>query len=73
MGWLQYYDMIYGLDEIERPDDRILEDDEKCDAWWSRYREDMKKRLIKHHKDMGTKNIDQGVPKPRKGFVYGNG
>jgi hypothetical protein len=68
---MQFYDMIYGLDEIERPDDKIMEDDERLDVWWKHYREDMKKRLIKHHKDIGTKNIDHGVPKPRKGFVYG--
>lgn len=71
MGWLQFYDMIYGLDEVERPDDRIMEDDERLDSWWKKYRSDLKKRLVQHHKDVGTKNIDHEPPKPRKGFVYG--
>lgn len=71
MGWLQFYDMIYGMDEVERPDDRVMEDDEKLDSWWDQYRSDLKKRLVKHHKDVGTKGIDHEIPKPRRGFVYG--
>lgn len=63
--------MLYELDEVERPDDRVMEDDERLDKWYNKYREDMKKRLIKHHKDLGTKNIDYGVPRPRKGMVFG--
>lgn len=71
LGWLQFYDMIYGMDEVEKPDDRIMEDDEKLDKWWKYYRENMHKKLLEHHKSMGTKNIDYGVPRPRKGMVFG--
>ena len=71
LGWLQFYDMIYGMDEIERPDDRVMEDDERLDLWWEKYRENLKKRLIEHHKSTGTKNIDYGMPKPARGMVFG--
>lgn len=71
LGWLQFYEMINNLDEVERPDDRVMEDDEKLDKWYKKYRADVKKRLIKYHKDTGTKNIDHDPPKPRRGFVYG--
>jgi hypothetical protein len=63
--------MIYGLDEVERPDDKIMEDDERLDMWWSGYREDMRKRLLEHHKTMKTKHVDRGVPKPHRGMVFG--
>jgi hypothetical protein len=63
--------MIYGLDEVERPDDRVMEDDERLDSWWKKYREDLKKRLVEHHKGMGTKNIDYGYTKPKRGMVFG--
>lgn len=63
--------MVFELDEVERPDDRVIEDDEALDRWYALYKEDIKKKLLKHHKDTGTKNIDYGVPKPRRGFVFG--
>ena len=63
--------MLYSLDEVERPDDRVMVDDDKLDKWYESYRSSILKRLKKHHKDMDTPNIDYDIPKPRRGMVFG--
>ncbi len=71
MGWIQFYDMLYTLDEVERPPDKIMADDEKLDEWYEHYRRGVVQRLKKHHKDMKTGHVDHDPPPPRKGFVFG--
>ena len=63
--------MINELDEIEKPDNRIIEDDDALDKWYKSYRASILKRLKKHHKNMDTPNIDYDIPEPRRGYVFG--
>lgn len=63
--------MIYSLDEVERPRDKIINDDEKIDEWYEAYREDNRRQLEESHKNDKGRHIDKGVPNPRRGFVYG--
>lgn len=63
--------MLYSLDEVERPRDKIIVNDEKLDKWYDDYRAKILKRLKKYHKDMKTDSVEHDIPKPRRGFVYG--
>ncbi|MHA1952328.1 MAG: hypothetical protein ACW96U_00060 [Candidatus Heimdallarchaeaceae archaeon] len=64
--------MIYEMDEVERPSDKIINDDEKFDAWHRSWRDGVRKKLMKYHKDMKTPGVDHGIPRPQKGYIFGN-
>ena len=62
--------MIYDLDEVERPDDRIIEDDDKCDEWYRFYKGEMLKKLKDYHKSMKTSHVDRGVTRTSRSIVH---
>jgi len=63
--WITFYESIYELDEIERPTEKIIEDDDRLDDWFDGYRADLRKRLAQYHKSKGTRHADRGVPKAK--------
>jgi len=63
--------MIYSLDEVERPAEKIINNDDKMDEWYDWYRNGIVKRLKKYHKDLDSQHVEHDIPKPRRGFVFG--
>lgn len=68
MRWILFYESIYELDEVERPSEKIINDDEKLDLWYENYRSYVRKELIEYHKRRKTPNVDTGIPKPTYSF-----
>jgi len=64
INWVAFYEMIYHeLDEVERPIDKVINDDKRFDAWYSNYRGVMRDKLVKAHaKDPVSSN--KPMPKP---------
>jgi hypothetical protein len=63
ISWIQFYEMIYELDEIERPTDKIIDDDKRLDMWYKNWRANIRKKLLKYHKDNNT--VEKDIPKAR--------
>lgn len=50
------------MDDVERPCERDIEDDDKLDRWYENYKDYIIKKLRKYHKDNPL--VDRGIPKP---------
>jgi hypothetical protein len=55
--------MIYDLDEVERPTDKVIDDDKRLDVWYKNWRERVRKKLLKYHKN--DEGIEKDIPKAR--------
>jgi len=62
---LVFYDSIYKLDDIERPSEKIISDDDALDRWHINYNNYVHKELVKYHKGRKTPGVDMGVPDAR--------
>lgn len=64
--WILFYEFVYELDEVERPAQLVIDNDERLDMWYDSYRSQVKKRLLEYHKN--DTHVDRGVPKASKVF-----
>ena len=63
MSWIQFYETIYELDEVERPVDIIIQNDSRLDKWHKNWRSHIRKRLLIYHKDNPL--VEQDMPSPK--------
>ena len=45
LTWIRWYEAIYALDDVRRPAQEIIEDDERLDAWWAEERRRAEREL----------------------------
>lgn len=69
--WITFYEQLYELDDVERPTEEVINDDEALDKFIDDYKTYQKRELIKYHKSRNTPHVDRGVPKPIAGTVVG--
>ena len=59
LNYSRFYQQIYDMMPHERPDDKLLENDEELDKWWSDQIADRSRKLAKHFK--GSSGGNQGA------------
>ncbi len=52
--------MLYELDEVERPTDAKMADDDALDTWYKGFRSVNRQKLVEYHKK--DSHVDKGVP-----------
>lgn len=62
--WIMFYESLYELDDVERPNEDVINDDDKCDAWFDNYKTYMNQQLREYHKNRKTPTADRGIPRP---------
>lgn len=45
LSWIRWYEAIYALDDVRRPPEEVIEDDERLDVWWADERARIEKEL----------------------------
>ena len=60
---------VYDFDEVERPDDEMINDDEALDEWYENWHNNYKLSLEKHHRDKKTPNVN--LPPNKRSIVVG--
>lgn len=59
-----FYESIYELDDVERPSEDIINDDQKLDLWYDNYKHYIIRELRQYHKNRKTPYANTGVPRP---------
>jgi len=44
--WIDFYNKIFALDDVKRPPQAVLEDDEQFDAWLKRQQDENRRDLV---------------------------
>ena len=65
LRWINLYDSVYQLDDVERPIDQIISDDERFDAWYKSFADERRRSLEEYHRNRGKKTGNFTPPKPR--------
>lgn len=57
LKWINFFDWVYSLSELERPSEEIISDDEALDSWCENYRNrkinEIKGDKRDHHFEIG--------------------
>lgn len=69
--WLFFYASIYELDEVRRPPEDIIADDEAMDAWYERFTDKQRKKLQKYYKSVDKDEQVGGGGRHRGSIVVG--
>jgi len=62
--WILFYESIYELDDVERPSEKIINDDDRLDMWFDNYKTYQRQKLIEYHKSQKTRGVNTGEPRP---------
>ncbi len=76
MQYLEFYASIFELDDVERPSDKVVEDDSALDGWYDSYTAKIKSKIIDYHREMEKRSApsgNQGSLKKRMGSVTADG
>jgi len=52
LQFIEFYSSIYELDDVQRPSDDIIEDDEALDAWCADRAANTRDKLVEYYKQM---------------------
>ena len=67
MRWISFYEMIYEMEEGDRPIEDVINDDVKLDGWYKNYEAYVRKISLKNNKNKPWANRDM----PKASIVMG--
>lgn len=69
--WGVWYKSIFEMSPTDKPEDRIVDDDEELDKWFDRYMKDIARKAAQAKGGRGSINGDADRERARRINVFG--